>query len=43
MFWQLIGSTAQGYGLEITNEVDERYHVEKSTEAAYILGSAQNV
>ncbi len=33
-FWQLIGSTAQGYGLEITNEVDERYHVEKSTEAA---------
>jgi hypothetical protein len=33
-FWQLIGSTAQGYGLEITNDVDERYHVEKSTEAA---------
>lgn len=33
-FWQLIGSTAQGYGLEITSEVDERYHVEKSTEAA---------
>jgi membrane-bound lytic murein transglycosylase D len=33
-FWQLIGSTAQGYGLEITDEVDERYNVEKSTEAA---------
>ena len=33
-FWQLISSTAQGYGLEITNEVDERYHVEKATEAA---------
>lgn len=33
-FWQLIDVTARGYGLEITSEVDERYHVEKSTEAA---------
>lgn len=33
-FWQLIEVTAKGYGLEITSEVDERYHVEKSTEAA---------
>ncbi len=33
-FWQLIESTAKNYGLEITGEIDERYHVEKSTEAA---------
>lgn len=33
-FWQLIESTATGYGMEINEEVDERYHVEKSTEAA---------
>ncbi|OFY83365.1 MAG: hypothetical protein A3F72_20425 [Bacteroidetes bacterium RIFCSPLOWO2_12_FULL_35_15] len=33
-FWQLIEPTAKGYGMEITEEVDERYNVEKSTEAA---------
>ncbi len=33
-FWQFIESTATGYGMEINEEVDERYHVEKSTEAA---------
>ncbi len=33
-FWQLIEPTARGYGMEITEEVDERYNVEKSTEAA---------
>ncbi|HWY37265.1 MAG TPA: lytic transglycosylase domain-containing protein [Bacteroidia bacterium] len=33
-FWQFIASTAQNYGLEVNSEVDERYHVEKSTEAA---------
>lgn len=33
-FWQIIESTGQGYGLEITDEVDERYHVIKSTETA---------
>jgi hypothetical protein len=33
-FWQLIGSTARNYGLEVSDEVDERYNVEKSTEAA---------
>lgn len=32
--WQFIASTAKLYGLEITSEVDERYSVEKSTEAA---------
>ncbi len=33
-FWQLLDKTAKAYGLEITDEVDERYHFEKSTEAA---------
>jgi membrane-bound lytic murein transglycosylase D len=33
-FWQFIASTARNYGLEVTDEVDERYQVEKSTEAA---------
>lgn len=33
-YWQLLESTAKVYGLEINNEVDERYHIEKSTEAA---------
>lgn len=33
-FWQLIEPTAKNYGLEINENIDERYHVEKSTEAA---------
>lgn len=33
-FWQLMKATATNYGLEINSDVDERYHVEKSTEAA---------
>lgn len=33
-FWQFIPSTAEAYGLLINDEVDERYHFEKSTEAA---------
>lgn len=33
-FWQFLRDTGREYGLEINNEVDERYHVEKSTEAA---------
>ena len=33
-FWQIIASTGQGYGMEINEDVDERYHVAKSTEAA---------
>src|SRR5690554_3875005 len=32
--WQFIASTARLNGLEVTSEVDERYHIEKSTEAA---------
>ncbi|HXC04826.1 MAG TPA: lytic transglycosylase domain-containing protein [Bacteroidia bacterium] len=33
-FWQLVDPTARNYGLEISEEIDERYSVEKSTEAA---------
>jgi membrane-bound lytic murein transglycosylase D len=33
-FWQFLKPTGQKYGLEITEEVDERYNIEKSTEAA---------
>lgn len=33
-FWQFLQGTASDYGLEVNNEVDERYHVEKSTYAA---------
>ncbi|MFN3873422.1 MAG: transglycosylase SLT domain-containing protein [Ignavibacterium sp.] len=33
-FWQFIKSAATEYGLEVNNEVDERYDVEKSAEAA---------
>lgn len=33
-YWQFMKETAQAYGLEVNGEVDERYHVEKSTMAA---------
>jgi membrane-bound lytic murein transglycosylase D len=33
-FWQFVPSTGVNYGLEINDEVDERFSVEKSTEAA---------
>jgi len=33
-FWQLLDKTAKNYGLEVNDEIDERYHFEKSTEAA---------
>jgi hypothetical protein len=33
-FWQLVEPTAREYGLEITEDIDERYNVIKSTEAA---------
>ncbi len=33
-FWQFLKKTGQEYGLEINDEVDERYHLEKATEAA---------
>jgi len=37
--WQFMPSTAKEYGMEVSSEVDERYHLEKSTEAAckYLL------
>ena len=33
-FWQFLKGTAKDYGLEVDKDVDERYHVQKSTEAA---------
>ncbi|HVO72462.1 MAG TPA: lytic transglycosylase domain-containing protein [Ignavibacteriaceae bacterium] len=33
-FWQFVEETGKKYGLEINDLIDERYHVEKSTEAA---------
>lgn len=40
-FWQLLESTAKDYGLEVNDEVDERYQLEKATEAAckYLMDS----
>lgn len=32
--WQFIPSTAKEYGLEVNDEVDERYNIEKETDAA---------
>ena len=32
--WQFMKGTAQELGLEVNGEVDERYHIEKETEAA---------
>ena len=33
-YWQITEEIAKKYGLEVNDEVDERYNVEKSTEAA---------
>jgi membrane-bound lytic murein transglycosylase D len=33
-FWQFMESTAKEYDLEVSRDVDERYHFEKSTKAA---------
>ena len=40
-FWQLMKGTATDYGLRVNEEIDERYHIEKSTDVAcrYILES----
>ena len=37
--WQFMPATAKEKGMEVSDEVDERYHLEKSTEAAckYLL------
>jgi membrane-bound lytic murein transglycosylase D len=43
-FWQFLAGTARDYGLEVNEEVDERYHLEKSTVAAcrFLLESYTN-
>ncbi len=33
-YWQFMKGTAIDYGLEVNSEIDERYHLEKSTQAA---------
>ena len=33
-FWQLLKGTARDYGLEVNSSIDERYNLEKSTQAA---------
>ena len=33
-FWQFLGGTAPGFGLRVNSEVDERYNIEKATDAA---------
>ncbi|MDE6702437.1 MAG: lytic transglycosylase domain-containing protein, partial [Muribaculaceae bacterium] len=33
-FWQFLASTAKQYGLEVNDEIDERYNLEKATAAA---------
>ncbi len=42
-FWQLMPQTAKEKGMEVNDLVDERYHLEKSTEAAcnYLLAAKQ--
>ncbi len=32
--WQILKSTGKEFGLEVNDNVDERYHIEKATEAA---------
>lgn len=32
--WQFMATTGKEFGLEVSNDVDERYHIEKSTVAA---------
>jgi hypothetical protein len=41
--WQFMEQTARENGMEVNGEVDERYHLEKSTEAAcrYLLAAKQ--
>lgn len=33
-YWQFMKGSARDYGLEVSSEIDERYHLEKSTVAA---------
>ena len=43
--WQIMPATAKENGLEVNENVDERYHLEKSTEVAckYLLQSKMNL
>lgn len=43
--WQLMPATARENGLEVNDNVDERYHLEKATEVAckYLLQSKNNL
>ncbi|MEY3239045.1 MAG: hypothetical protein RIR11_483 [Bacteroidota bacterium] len=43
--WQFMKATGIQYGLEINNEVDERYHLEKATRAAckYLKGQREQL
>lgn len=43
-FWQIMEATGKDYKLEINSNVDERYHIEKSTRVAceYFLRSKKN-
>ena len=44
-FWQFMPATAKEYGMEVTDEVDERYHLIKSTEAAckYLVNAKEKM
>ena len=42
-FWQIMKTTAIEFNLEVNSEVDERYHIQKSTQAACdFLNSAKD-
>lgn len=42
-FWQIMKETGREYGLEINDNIDERYHIEKATRVAcqYFLNSKE--
>ncbi len=44
-FWQILAGTGRELGLEVNKNVDERYHIEKATEAAckYLLKSKERL
>ena len=33
-FWQIMSQTGKEFGLDVSDQIDERYHLEKATEAA---------
>jgi len=43
-YWQIMDATAKENGLEVNDNVDERYHLEKSTQAAcnYLKAAKEN-